>query len=136
MTKGQIKPVHRRSISKATVDRMLTMISEGFWEPGERLPPQRELAHSLGVGMSTVREALQSLQTIGVVEAHHGVGTFVSKQPFNPVEQIIDISFNNGTMDLEMLFEARGIVESGFAYHAAIHATDEQIQKLFDILEK
>ncbi len=135
MEKGPIVPVHRRQISSATIDRILSMISEGFWEPGECLPPQRELAKSLGVGMSTLREALQSLQTMGVLEMRHGSGTYVSNQPFTAYGKIIDVSVGLASMDLEMFFEARGIIESGLAYLAAQHATDEQISKLFEILD-
>ena len=135
MEKGPIVPVHRRQISSATIDRILSMISEGFWEPGECLPPQRELAKSLGVGMSTLREALQSLQTMGVLEMRHGSGTYVSSQPFAAYGKIIDVSVGLASMDMEMFFEARGIIESGLAYLAAQHATDEQIKELFDVLD-
>jgi len=137
MEKGPIQPVHRRQITTATIDRILSMISDGYWEPGECLPPQRDLAKSLGVGMSTLREALQSLQTMGVLEMRHGSGTFVSSQPFiDPYEKFIDVSVSLGGLDLEMLFEARGIIESGLAFHAVEHATDAQIEKLFEILDQ
>ena len=137
MEKAPIKPIHRRQVSTATIDRILSMISDGYWSPGERLPPQRDLAKSLGVGMSTLREALQSLQTMGVLEMRHGSGTFVSNKPFNePYEKFIDVSVSLGGLDLEMLFEARGIIESGLAFHAVEHASDEQINELFSILER
>jgi len=137
MEKGPIKPIHRRQITTATIDRILSMISEGYWNPGECLPPQRDLAKSLGVGMSTLREALQSLQTMGVLEMRHGSGTFVSSQPFvDPYEKFIDVSVSLGGLDLEMLFEARGIIESGLAFHAVEHATEDQIKELFDILQR
>ncbi len=137
MEKEPIKPVHRRQISTATIDRILSMISEGYWSAGECLPPQRELAKDLGVGMSTLREALQSLQTMGVLEMRHGSGTFVSEQPFvEPYEKFIDVSVSLGGLDLEMLFEARGIIESGLAFHACKHATQDQIEELFAILKR
>jgi len=85
--------------------------------------------------MSTLREALQSLQTMGVLEMRHGSGTYVSKQPFTAYGKIIDMSVGLASLDLEMFFEARGIVESGLAYLAAEHATDEQINELFAILD-
>ncbi len=112
------------------------MITEGYWQPGESLPPQRELAKSLGVGMSTLREALQSLQTMGVLEMRHGEGTFVANKPNGMYDRLLDISLASGEMDLPTLFEARAILETGIAYHAARRATEEQILQLFDILEK
>ena len=136
MTKSPIKPVHRRQISSATIDRLLSMISDGYWLPGEQLPPQRELSKALGVGMSTLRESLQSLQMMGILEMRHGEGTFVTNRPYDTYEKLLDLSLALGDLDTEMLFEARGIVESGFAYHAATRATEDQINELFEILEK
>jgi len=135
MTK-KIQPVHRRQITKATIDRLLSMIRDGYWLPGERLPAQRELAEALGVGMSTLREALQSLQTMGILDMRHGEGTFISSQPHDMYDRLVEMSLAMGETDLQMLFEAREILETGFAFHAATRATDEQIDTLFDILEK
>ena len=135
MNKDPIKPVHRRQISSATIDRLLAMISDGYWMPGEQLPAQRELAKSLGVGMSTLREALQSLQTMGILEMRHGEGTFVTDRPYDTYEKLLDLSLSMGDLEPEMLFEARGIVESGFAYHAATRATEEQLSRMFEILD-
>lgn len=135
MDKEQIQPIHRRQITTATIDRILSMITEGYWRPGESLPAQRELAKSLKVGMSTLREALQSLQTMGVLEMRQGEGTFVSNKLNGMYDRLIDISLASGEMDMQTLFEARAILEAGIAYHAARRATQEQIQQLFDILE-
>jgi len=135
MTK-QIQPIHRRQITKATIDRLLSMIRDGYWMPGERLPAQRELAEALGVGMSTLREALQSLQTMGILDMRHGEGTFITSHPNGMYDRLVEMSLAMGETDLQMLFEARAILETGFAFHAATRATDEQIEKLFEILEK
>ena len=135
MTK-QIQPVHRRQITKATIDRLLSMIRDGYWLPGERLPAQRELAEALGVGMSTLREALQSLQTMGILDMRHGEGTFISSQPNDMYDRLVEMSLAMGETDLQMLFEAREVLETGFAFHAATRATEEQIDTLFDILQK
>ncbi|MDO9545776.1 MAG: FadR/GntR family transcriptional regulator [Pelolinea sp.] len=134
MKKSPITPIHRRQISSAAGDRILAMISDGYWDPGESLPPQRELAKSLGIGMSTLREALQSLRTMGVLEMRHGSGTYVSRKPFDAYGNIIDVSVGLANMNLEKFFEARGIIECGLAFLAAEHATIEQINELFVIL--
>lgn len=132
----KIQPVHRRQITKATLDRLLSMIREGYWMSGDQLPPQRELAEALGVGMSTLREALQSLQTMGIVDMRHGEGTFIANQPNDMYGRLVEISLAMGETDLQMLFEAREILETGFAFCAANRATDEQVEALFDILQK
>ena len=85
--------------------------------------------------MSTLREALQSLQTMGVLEMRHGSGTYVTSQPFNSFGNILEASIGLANMNLEVFFETRGIIECGLASLAAEHATDEQIEKLFKILD-
>lgn len=129
-------PLHRRKVSQALIDRLLSMICEGYWTPGDKLPPQRELARLLDVGMSSIREALQSLQTMGIIEIRHGDGAYLIETPTNEMySRMVSLSLQMGKTDLEMLFEARGIIETGFAFFAAERATDQQIVELFEILE-
>jgi len=131
-----IKPIHRRQVSQALIDRLLSMISEGYWMPGEKLPPLRELAASLGVGMSTLREALQSLQTMGILKMLHGDGTYLEDSPSQVIySHMVTVSLAMSKNNMQMLFDARGVIETGFAFFAAEHATEEQIKKLFQILE-
>ncbi len=133
----EIQPIHRRQVSQATVDRLLAMINDGYWSPGDKLPPQRDLAEALDVGMSTLREALQALNSMGILEAHHGNGTYLAENPPQEVySQMVNISLAMGKLDLQMLFEARGILETGLAFIAAERATEEQAAALFQILEK
>lgn len=54
------------------------MIKEQNIRPGERIPSERELAETLGVGRSTIREALRSLELLGLIETRRGEGTFLS----------------------------------------------------------
>ena len=72
---------------------------------------------------------------MGVVEMRHGSGTFVSGKPFDPYEKLIDLSLTLNGMDLEMFFEARGIIETGLASLAAEHGSEGQIEELFTILK-
>src|SRR5512137_2149251 len=71
---SKIRP---QTVSEAVVERILADISAGQLTADQRLPPQREMARRLGVSNSSVREALQSLQTMGVIGIRHGVGAFV-----------------------------------------------------------
>ena len=81
-------PIQATSAVKATMDYLLKLIREGHWKPNSRLPAQRTLAKNLNIGMSTLREALQALQSIGILEMRHGDGTFVTAQPDMIIERI------------------------------------------------
>ena len=87
--------------------------------------------------MSTLREGLQSLQTMGILELRHGDGTYLANTPSQEIYfHMVNVSLAMGKMDLLSLFEARGVIETGFSYFAAERGTDEQIKELFDILEQ
>lgn len=137
MPTKEILPIHRRQISQAIIDRLLSMISDGYWAPGDKLPPQRDLAKKFDVGMSTLREGLQSLQTMGILELRHGDGTYLANTPSQEIySHMVNVSLAMGKMDLLMLFEARGVIETGFSFFAAERATEDQIHELLEILDQ
>jgi GntR family transcriptional regulator len=83
------RPLHMSKISRRNVSdevaRWLTgAIQLGRFKPGERLPSVAQLAKELGVGQSTVREALRHQQALGLVHMHQGKGTFVAT--LSPIE--------------------------------------------------
>src|SRR3712207_6728276 len=57
--------------------RLMDYFMSGNIEPGERLPPERRLAISMGVGRSAIREALTALEILGVVHVRPGSGTYL-----------------------------------------------------------
>ena len=126
-----IQPVRHIQVPEATLNHLLTMIGEGYWKAGERLPAQRELASQLGISISSLREALQALQVIGVLEVKQGEGTFVSSHSDQSVQQLVKLSLPLMRLDVSTLFEARIVLEGGLSYFAARRATPEQVSALF-----
>ncbi|MCI5078118.1 GntR family transcriptional regulator [Oricola sp.] len=83
MKKAILRPVSNDSVpTKAKHQRIseeiLTAIEEGRWLPGDQLPAEDQLAAEMGASLGTMQRALRSLVQMGVVERHHGRGTFVS----------------------------------------------------------
>ena len=127
-------PIQAPSIPEAIVQRIVQIIGAGTWKAGDQLPPQRQLAQELGVSMASLREALHTLQGMGVLEFRHGQGTFVCHDPSAIVERCLDLAL---LLDREMVqdfLDARRAVEGGLAYLAAQRATDDQITKLADLV--
>ena len=111
MTIDTLSPVQRVTAAQAVADRLLTMIRDGRLRPGDQLPTERELADRLGVGRSSVREAMQVLATLNLVEARPGAGTFVRRPRFADfvtAETLGLLALN--TRALELL-EAREMIE-------------------------
>ena len=112
------QPVQIPSIPEAIVQRVVQMIGDGEWKAGDQLPSQRRLAQELGVSMASLREALQTLQGMGVLELRHGQGTFVCHDPSEIIERCLNLAL---VLDRELVtdfLEARRAVEGGLAYLA------------------
>src|SRR6059036_1300852 len=101
------------------VRHVASLIERGELRPGDRLPPERELAQALGVSRPTVRAGLHALAAMGVTESRQGAGTFITGGP--PRLGAGPLSFlaalHGFTRD--EIFEARKILEVGAASLAA-----------------
>jgi GntR family transcriptional repressor for pyruvate dehydrogenase complex len=103
------------------------LIEGGELRPGDRLPPERELAVQLGVSRPSVRAGLRSLAAIGILQTRHGAGTFITDGPPTlGAEPLSFLAALHGFTRDEM-FEARRALEVGVAGLAAERANDEQI---------
>ena len=124
------------SLPHAVMTEIQQVFIRGGHKVGDRLPSERELAKQLSVGRSSLREAVQGLQTMGLVERRHGVGTFFVAEPGSWC--ITPLKFQNRTPVrlLEELIEARLLVEVRLAALAAERATPEDIEKLQDAGKK
>jgi DNA-binding FadR family transcriptional regulator len=122
-----IQQAPRRKLAETVAQQILDAIRD--LEPGTRLPPERELTKQLGVGRSTVREALNGLAMIGVVEIRHGQGVFVTGDPAQVSEPSAVTSALERGVTHEFI-EARLIVEVEVARLAARRRTDEDLARL------
>ena len=99
------------------------MLSEDAWAPGTKLPSEQELSRQLGVGRSTVREALRVLGHLGIVESRSGLGTYVADRSF----QHEPLEGEKAVKALNDLYEFRRAVEEPAARLAAERHTAEQL---------
>jgi DNA-binding FadR family transcriptional regulator len=102
--------------------------------PGTRVPSERELTKELGVGRSTVREALNGLALLGVVEVRHGQGVFVVGDVEESESGLLEAALERGVT--KEFVEARLVVEVEVARMAAERRTDEDVRLLEAVLEE
>jgi len=108
-------------------DQLLDLINVSKLNPGDRLPPERQLSELLEVSRPSLREALHILQARGFVAIKHGQGTFV-EEPL--VAQELRASVFSREHDLNELYDAREVLEVPAAKWAAAKATKEDIRTL------
>lgn len=126
-----------QSLPDQVAQMILERIATGKLLPGHRLPSQRELAQSMGVGLAVIREAVQRLMALNVVEASHGSGTTV--RPFRWMPLIYDPSLFQLAVQrigVRDLWEARRLLEGQVIRLAAERATDANLRALREVLDR
>ncbi len=126
-------------ISQAIAHQIEQMILDGTLAPKQKIPSERQLSARLGVSRSIVREALKKLHGRGVIETHHGQGSFVAEIVREPEDEgpLMQLFFTH-SRTLFDLYEVREQLEGQAAYLAAQRGTDEdfyRITKAFNAME-
>src|SRR5215210_908813 len=120
------------SSSEWVVLRLREMIQQGELRPGDRLPPERDLARMFGVSRPTLRAGIRSLSAVGVLQSRQGAGTFVVKADESPALDSSPLRLMaalHGFTPAEM-FEARKSIEMCIAGLAAERATSDQMASM------
>jgi GntR family transcriptional regulator, transcriptional repressor for pyruvate dehydrogenase complex len=122
--------VTRDALPDQIASRLIALITEQQLKAGDRLPPERELAATMGVSRSSLREALRALAMLGVAEMRQGDGTYLTAldpdalmRPFGLV-----LALNDG--QLQELFEARRVIEPALAALAAERIDEATLEEL------
>lgn len=113
----------KKSLAEEVAGRLKEHILNGYYEVGEKLPPEPELMKSFGVGRSTIREAIKILSNLQLLNVRQGVGTFVERKESTsePLDQRLKrVSFRD-------LDEIRQVFEIKMAEKAAINRTEADI---------
>lgn len=110
--------------------RLLDLFTSGEISPGTRLPPERQLAATLEVGRSAVREALAALEILGIVDVRPGSGTYLRGEASELLPQTLRWGLLIGERNTRQLLELREGLEIYVARLAAQRADDEALARL------
>jgi GntR family transcriptional regulator, transcriptional repressor for pyruvate dehydrogenase complex len=125
-------PVYKVVRSSRLYEQIVQQIEEsilnGSLKSGDQLPAERDLARSLGVSRTAVREAVKTLREKGLVEAYSGRGTFITDGTAQAARQSFDLMVKIGQQDgSPHLAELRSILEPGIAALAAERVQEEDL---------
>jgi GntR family transcriptional regulator, sialic acid-inducible nan operon repressor len=127
-------PIIRRKLSDEIADRLKALIAAGKLPAGGLLPSERELMETFDVGRPAVREALQTLNNMGLVTTTRGersrVREITAKTIIQQVDDAAHVIFSTSPASLEHLRHARIFFERGMVREAAGKATAEDIEEL------
>lgn len=132
-------PVIRSRLHEEIVAQIQKKILSGNLQAGEKLPPERELAESLGVNRATLREALKKLEVLGLVEIRHGDGVYVKDYlESESLELLKSLIYGEDGVNadiMDSLLSARVALLPDVAALAAQKRTAAHVQKLKSIVE-
>jgi GntR family transcriptional repressor for pyruvate dehydrogenase complex len=120
----------RRSATVDAIKAIQDQIRKGNIRPGGRLPSERELSEALGVSRPTVREAVQALAAMNILDVRHGSGTFVASLDIGEVLMPLRFALELTTPAFDHLYEVRVELEPLAAQLAATRATGEQLEAI------
>ena len=127
--------MEKQTLGEQTTRRLLNIIREEGYGPGDKLPTESELAQRLGVGRNTVREALRSLTSRNVVTVRQGAGTFISDKNGVADDPLGFLMMEDSEKLVQDLFQIRSILERPIAALAAQNAKPEEVEKLRILME-
>ncbi|CAM4303191.1 pyruvate dehydrogenase complex transcriptional repressor PdhR [Pseudoalteromonas ostreae] len=117
-------------LSDVILQQLENMILEGSLAPGEKLPPERELAKQFEVSRPSLREAIQKLEAKGLVTRRQGGGTFVKNQLEEGLtDPLFDLISKHPESQFDLL-EFRHALEGIAAYYAALRGTTTDFAKV------
>jgi GntR family transcriptional repressor for pyruvate dehydrogenase complex len=109
-------------------------IMRGDLTPGDKLPGASELANKLGVGISSVREAIKMLESMGAVESRQGEGTFICDACHDGAANAFGIQLMLLPRTAEHLVQFREMFETAYTQLAMREAAPEDLEKMEEVV--
>ncbi|KNC20461.1 hypothetical protein AC792_00595 [Arthrobacter sp. RIT-PI-e] len=132
---GRLNIVHAEPASTEVARALLDYILSGQVGPGQKLPSERQLSESFGVGRSVVREGIKSLGLLGLIEFRHGGGTFLRGSASDLLPRVIEWGLMLGERSATDLIEARQHIETVTTKLAAERRTAEDLTRIENALQ-
>lgn len=131
-----IHPVLKPRLHDQISEQINKLITEGLLKPGDRLPPERDMAERFKVSRNSVRDALRTLEARGLVEIRQGDGTYIREATSAELYQAMIDVLATQKETIREIMQVRQIIEPGVAYYAAQKVQASDLAKLEEILQK
>jgi GntR family transcriptional repressor for pyruvate dehydrogenase complex len=120
-----LRPLSRSPLYVQLIERLVEYIDAAGLQPGDRLPPERSLAESLGVSRVSLRQAVTALEVQHILEVRHGGGTFLIRHPRDAAGQL-----EQRRRRIPDVLETREALETKLAELAALRRTDDDLDQM------
>ena len=132
----KIQPIQKINAVEQVFEQMQGLLIEGEWKAGDKLPSENELSAIFGVSRMTIRQAMQKLKALGLIETRTGSGSYVREiNPEDSLNELIPLMYIGEPSQMHV-FQFREMIDSESVRIATPRADEKSLAKLEDILAK
>lgn len=128
--------VKNKKVYEEVIEQIKDMIYNGILKKGDKLPSERDMVEELQVSRTSVREALRSLEVIGLIESRQGEGNFIKESFEDGLIEPLSVMFMLKDSKSEEILELRKIIEIGTVQLAAERINSNELKELEELKEK
>ena len=136
MIEKKLKPLAITSRHEGIQERIKQYILDNELRPGNPLPAESQLSGQIGVSRPAIREALRSLESLGIIYSRRGEGRFVSSFTLDPVLENLNYSLLFDTEDVRQMIDVREQLEVSFIGQAIANMDQQTLEELRDLMRQ
>ena len=131
----KIKPIQKVNAVEQVFEQMRSLLIDQTWSAGDKLPSENELSETFGVSRMTIRQAMQKLKALGLIETRTGSGSFVREvSPEDALQDLIPLMYI-GSPSQEHVFQFREMIDSESVRIATPRSDEKALGELEKILK-
>lgn len=131
-----INPIQKINAVEQVFEQMQNLLIEGTWKAGDKLPSENELSAAFGVSRMTIRQAMQKLKALGLIETRTGSGSYVREvNPEDYLNELIPMMYIGSPSQIHV-FQYREMIDSESVRIATMMGDENGLKRLEDRLEK
>ena len=126
--------IKNTKVFEQVIEQIKDIIKKGELRCGDRLPSERDLCEQLNVSRTSIREALRSLEMLGIVECRQGEGNYIKESFEDSLLEPLSITFMLHGSKTNEILELRKIIEPETAALAAVNINDAKLQEIKELI--
>lgn len=131
-----LKNIKTANLNSTAQEQMKLFIAESGMKAGDMIPTEKALEVQLGISRTSIREALRSLEALGIIETRHGVGRFLRKFNFDAILNNLSYNIPVNVKDFREMIDVRIALESTFLQWVIPEISETDIAELHEILAR
>ena len=132
----EITPIKKVNAVEQVFEQLQSLLIEGEWKPGDKIPSENELAETFGVSRMTIRQAMQKLKALGLIETRTGSGSFVREVTADDsLQDLIPLMYIGSTTQVQV-FQFREMIDTESVRLATPLVTENDLARVDRILEQ